>query len=114
MVAGGLWVLLVTTSMYLLALGVASLTGSRTAAVGLVLAWQFVLSPLLVGISGLGVIRQGIQTASLGRFIPAGLQSGSSDPVSSTMSVGIAALVIVAWAIIPLAAGAWRTKARDA
>ena len=114
MMAGGIWVLLVTTSMYLLALGVASLTGSRTAAVGLVLAWQFVLSPLVLGISGLGVIREGIQTAALGRFIPAGLQSGSSDPVSSTMSVGIAALVIVAWAVIPLAAGAWRTKTRDA
>jgi ABC-type transport system involved in multi-copper enzyme maturation permease subunit len=114
MVAGGVWVLLVTASMYLLAVGVASVTGSRTAAVGLVLAWQFVLSPLLLQIAGLGVIRQGIQMAALGRFIPAGLQAGSSDPVSSTMPVTIAALVIAAWAIIPLAAGAWRTKTRDA
>jgi hypothetical protein len=114
MVAGGMWVLLVTTSMYLLALGVASLTGSRTAAVGQVLAWQFVLSPLLLQVAGLGVIRQGIQMAALGRFIPAGLQSGSSDPVGSTMSVGVAGLVIAAWAVIPLAAGAWRTRIRDA
>jgi hypothetical protein len=114
MAAGGAWVLIVTTSMYVLTLGVASLTGSRTAAVGQVFAWQFVLSPLLLQVSGLGVIRQGIQMAALGRFIPAGLQSGSSDPVSSTMSVGVAALVITAWAVIPLAAGAWRTKARDA
>jgi len=30
------------------------------------------------------------------------------------MSIAVAAVVIAAWAIIPLAAGAWRTKTRDA
>jgi hypothetical protein len=30
------------------------------------------------------------------------------------MSLGVAVLVLVAWAAVPLAAGAWRTKTRDA
>jgi len=115
MVQGGAWVLLATTVVYLIALGLASLAGSRSATVGIVLAWQLAVTPLALGAAKLGVLREGLLTAALDRVIPAGLLPGARpDPVSPTMSLAVAAVVIAAWAIIPLAAGAWRTKTRDA
>jgi hypothetical protein len=114
MIAGGAWVLLTTMCMYLLAVGLASATGSRTATVIPILLWQFFLSSVLVGMPGLGVLRQGLQMVALTRLIPGGLQSGPSDTLISSMSLGVAAAVLVAWAIVPLALGAWRTVARDA
>ena len=115
MVQGGAWVLLATTVVYLIALGLASLAGSRSATVGIVLAWQVAVTPLALGAAKLGVLREGLLTAALDRVIPAGLLTGARpDPVSPTMSIAVAAVVIAAWAIIPLAAGAWRTKTRDA
>ena len=115
MVQGGAWVLLATTVVYLIALGLASLAGSRSATVGIVLAWQLAVTPLALGAAKLGVLREGLLTAALDRVIPAGLLTGARpDPVSPTMSIAVAAVVIAAWAIIPLAAGAWRTTARDA
>ena len=115
MVQGGVWVLLATTVVYLIALGLASLAGSRSATVGIVLAWQLAVTPLALGAAKLGVLREGLLTAALDRVIPAGLLPGARpDPVSPTMSIAVAAVVIAAWAIIPLVAGAWRTKTRDA
>jgi hypothetical protein len=114
MIAGGAWVLLTTTSMYLLAVGLASATGSRTGTVIPILLWQFFLSSVLVGMPGLGVLRQGLQMVALTRLIPGGLQSGPSDTLISSVSVGVAATVLVAWAVVPLALGAWRTVAREA
>jgi ABC-type transport system involved in multi-copper enzyme maturation permease subunit len=114
MLQGGGWVLLATTSMYLMALGVASLTGLRSTTIGVLLAWQFVVSQLLLQISALGAARQVIQMGALTRLIPDGLLSSPRDPVSATMSAGVAFLVVVAWAALPLAAGAWRTETRDA
>lgn len=115
MVQGAAWTLLAVTVVYLVALGLASLTGSQAATVAIVLAWQFAATPLALGAAKLGVVREGLLTAALDRVIPAGLLPGARpDPVSPTMSVTVAAVVIAAWAVIPLAAGAWRTTTRDA
>jgi hypothetical protein len=98
-----------------MALGLASLAGSRSATVAVLLAWQFAVTPLALAVSNLGVLREGLLTAGLDRIIPAGLLPGARpDPVSPHMSVTVAAAVIAAWAVVPLAAGAWRTRARDA
>jgi hypothetical protein len=114
MIQGAGWVFLATTSIYLLALGVASLNSSRSTTIGIVLAWLFVVTPLLLQIPDLGAARQALQMAALTRFIPAGLQEQPPDSVIASMSVGMAILVVAAWAAIPLAAGAWRTRTRDA
>jgi hypothetical protein len=114
MLAGSAWVVLATTSNFLLALAVASLTGSRSAAVGQVFAWQFIVSQLLVQITALGAWRQLIQMEALTRLMPAALRQGSGDPVIPAMSVGVAILVVVAWAVVPLALAARRTATRDA
>jgi ABC-type transport system involved in multi-copper enzyme maturation permease subunit len=113
LVAGGAWVLTAITANYLLALGIAAMSGSRTTAVGVVLAWQFVVSQLLVGIAVLGSARRLIELAALTRLIPPSLGT-ASDPVSASMSFGMAALVVVAWSVVALALGAWRTVRLDA
>jgi len=115
MAQGGGWVLLAVTVAYLAGLGLAALAGSRSTTVGILLAWQFAVTPLALAVSKLGVLREGLLTAGLDRLIPAGLLSGARpDPVSTTMSAAVAAAVIAGWALIPLAAGAWRTSTRDA
>jgi hypothetical protein len=115
MIEGGLWVLLATAVSYLMALGLASLAGTRSATVGILLAWQFAVTPLALGVAKLGVLREGLLTAGLDRMIPAGLLPGARpDPVSPHMSIMLAVTVIAAWAVVPLVAGAWRTCTRDA
>ena len=115
MVQGGAWTLLAVTIVYLIALGLASLSGSRSATVAIVLTWQFAVTTLALDTAKLGVLREGLLTAALDRLLPAGLLPGAPpNPVSPTMSVTLTAVVIAAWAVIPLAAGAWRTTVRDA
>jgi hypothetical protein len=114
MIRGGGWVFLAATSIYLLAVGVASLTASRSTTIGIVLAWLFVVTQLLLQFTGLGVARQALQMVALTRLIPAGLQEEATDPLIASMSVGMAILVIAAWSVIALAGGAWRTRTRDA
>ena len=115
MIEGGLWVLLATAVSYLMALGLASLAGTRSATVGILLAWQFAVTPLALGVAKLGVLREGLLTAGLDRMIPAGLLPGARpDPVSPHMSIMLTVTVIAAWAVVPLVAGAWRTCTRDA
>jgi len=115
MIEGGLWVLLATAVSYLMALGLASLAGTRSATVAILLAWQFAVTPLALGVAKLGVLREGLLTAGLDRMIPAGLLPGARpDPVSPHMSIMLTVTVIAAWAVVPLVAGAWRTCTRDA
>lgn len=111
---GGAWVLLATTSTFLLSVGLASLTGSRSTTVGILLAWQLAVAQLLLQITALGGARQAIQPAAISRLMPAGLVEGQSDPVSGSMTLVVAIIVVAAWAVIPLVAGAWRTRSRDA
>ena len=55
-------------------------------------------------------LRDGLLGAATYRLAPAALFNGTVVP----MSLLAAALVIVAWIAIPLAAGGWRTYTRDA
>jgi hypothetical protein len=97
------WVALVTTLAFLLALGVSSLLDSRATAIGILLAWQLAVAPLLLQSGKLDPLLLG---AALKRLEP-GAASGS---ISLTTAIAL----IGAWTIVPLAAGAWRTHTRDA
>ena len=97
------WVGLVTTLAFLLALGVSSLLDSRATSIGVLLAWQLAVAPLLLQTGKLDPVLLG---AALKRIEPG---NGSTSITLTTAIVSI-----VAWAIAPLAAGAWRTKTRDA
>jgi hypothetical protein len=97
------WVGLVTTVGFGLALGVSSLLGSRASSVGVLLAWQLAVAPLLLQTGKLDPVLLG---AALKRLEP-----GAG---SASISLSTAIALIVAWTVVPLAAGAWRTQTRDA
>jgi hypothetical protein len=111
LVESGGWLLLVTALSYTLALGVSSAVDSRGTSIALLLAWWFVVMPLLLGLQGLGRLREALLYAALDRIAPAALFDG--DPTAPT-SLAVAVVVIVLWTIVPLALGARRTCTRDA
>jgi hypothetical protein len=105
------WLGLVSGLSLVLALGVSSALGSRGTTIGIVLGWQVVAAPMLLQIGALGSLREGLLGAATERLEPAALfEGGTTVP----MSLSAAVLVIVAWTVIPLAIGAWRTCTRDA
>jgi hypothetical protein len=105
------WLGLVTGLSLVLALGVSSVFGSRATTIGIVLGWQIVATPVLLEIGALGSFREGLLGAATARLEPASLFEGG---VPVPMSVSAAIAVIVAWTVVSLAAGAWRTCTRDA
>jgi hypothetical protein len=107
----GAWLGLVIGLSLVFALGVSSLLGSRGTTIGIVLGWQIIALPALIQIGALGSLREGLLNVATDRLAPAALFEGA--PTVST-SLPTAALVILAWTVIPLAAGAWRTYTRDA
>src|SRR5205823_6384468 len=80
--------------------------------IGIIFAWQIVVTPLLLPIKALGSSREGLLGAATDRLKPSGLLNQPTTEIA--MTIAVAAVVIVAWAILPLALGAWRTATRDA
>jgi ABC-2 family transporter protein len=105
------WLALVTGLALVLALGIASLVGSRGTTIGVVIGWQIAAVPLLLQIKVLGTFREALPGAANARLAPAALFDGTN---SLAMSLPAAVLVIAAWTVVPLALGAWRTVTRDA
>ena len=105
------WLALSTAVAMVLALGVASLVGSRGTSIGILVGWWIAAMPILQAMGVLGSLRQGIVGAAIDRIGPVPLVP--SDPAVS-MSVLAAIAVLVAWAAVPLGIGAWRTVTRDA
>jgi hypothetical protein len=97
------WVGLALTLPFLLALGVSSLLDSRATAIGVLLAWQLAVAPLL------------LQSGKLdGVLLGAALKRLEPRAADASISFMTAILLIVVWTLVPLAAGAWRTHTRDA
>jgi hypothetical protein len=90
-VASGAYIVLVPTMIFLLALGTAALVGSRSAAITGLLAWQFLVSPLLLGAGFLGVFREGFLIAATERLRP----STIGEPTELPMSIGAAVITLV-------------------
>jgi hypothetical protein len=105
------WLALATGLSLVLALGVSSLLGSRGTSMGILLGWQVVAMPLLLQIGPLGSLRDGLALAAEEQLIPRAVLEG--DPTVS-MSLMAAVVVLLAWTVVPLALGAWRTSTRDA
>jgi ABC-type transport system involved in multi-copper enzyme maturation permease subunit len=112
----GLWAVMVTCIALCAAMGVAALIGSRGIAIGVLLGWQLAATPLLLNISQLGVTREAILTTATTRVSPLSGPSGPGGDAANALHVSLAAAiaVLLAWIIVPLAAGSWRTNARDA
>lgn len=103
------WLALWAAVSLVLALGVSSLVGSRGTSIGILLGWSLVAMPLLVGFGALGSLREGLLGAAVERLRPETL---GQDAVP--MSLEAAVVVLLAWTLVPLALGAWRTCKRDA
>jgi hypothetical protein len=104
------WLALANSVVCVVAIGVASLTGSRPGTITALIGWQLVLSPLLVQATKLGSVRSGLLDGVM-LFLKPGPASGAP---TITMSVAVAVLVLAAWVLALPALGAWRTRTRDA
>lgn len=104
------WLTLANSVVCVIAIGVASLTGSRPGTITALIGWQLVLSPLLVQSTGLGSLRNGLLDGVMLFFKP-GPASGAP---TMTMSVAVALAVLGAWLLALPALGAWRMRTRDA
>jgi ABC-type transport system involved in multi-copper enzyme maturation permease subunit len=112
LVESGIYLVAEVAFGFVLALGLASLLGSRAQTIGILLAFFLALTPLLISIKFLGTSRDAIPGAAFERLSPhAILDSGRPQVV---MSHAAAVVVLVLWAGIALAIGGWRTATRDA
>jgi hypothetical protein len=105
------WLALSTAVAMVLALGVASLVGSRGTSIGILLGFWIVAMPVLKAMGLLGSLREGVVGVAIDRIGPVPLVP--PDP-TVPMSVAAAVTVLLAWAAVPLAVGAWRTATQDA
>ena len=112
LVESGLFLLAEVAFGYVLALGLASLIGSRAQTIGILLAFRLALTPLLLSITFLGSSREAIPGAAFDRVSPHALLDNGHLQVG--MSLAAAIVVLALWTGIALALGGWRTATRDA
>lgn len=105
----GLGVGLSTTLDVVLAVGLSALLGSRSVTIGVLLGWELAFSRLLEHMTSLGAARQLPASSAVDRILPA-----MGGPRVVPMSLVVAALVLIGWALVASAAGAWKTVTRDA
>jgi hypothetical protein len=104
--------LLATGVLCVISVGFAAFTTSRAGAIVTLIAWQIVASPLIAHISSLGSARKAILSQAITHFSPVSVEGRHGATVA--MSQGTALLVVVAWLVVFLALGAWRTRTIDA
>jgi hypothetical protein len=93
-----------------ISVGFASLTTSRAASITALIGWLLVVSPVLSNISSLGSARKGLLEQGLLHFSPMTLRDhGSTLPLST----GLALTVTLAWLVVFIGLGAWRTRTMD-
>jgi ABC-type transport system involved in multi-copper enzyme maturation permease subunit len=114
LVLTGLWTLVEVAVFYLLSVAVAALLGSRSYAIGVVLAFRLAVAPLVTSISALGFARELMPTAALQTLTPAGLGDAARQGPAVGMSIGAVAAVLVVWTVAALVLAGWRDVTRDA
>jgi hypothetical protein len=92
----------------ILAVGLASFASARVV-VGVLIAWNVIVGPLLLQIGSLGGARRAIDLAAIDHFGPS---QYVNDDVA--MSTATAVLVLLVWIALFSSAGRWWTKRRDA
>jgi len=104
------WSALANGVVCIVAVGLASLIGSRPATITALVGWQLVASPMLLQSGSLGRAREVLLDGAFSQIKP-GLRGG--EPVLG-MSIAAVVISIVLWIVIASAAGAWRTATEDA
>jgi ABC-type transport system involved in multi-copper enzyme maturation permease subunit len=113
LVESGLWFLLYMTAMFLLALGVSSVLGSRATTIGILAGLQLLVTPLVQGIHHPGAGAESVLGIALWQLAPKELQNGAPSG-DLHMSLAAIATVLVAWTAAAVGAGLYRTMKRDA
>ena len=103
------YTLAITVVNVIVAIGLAAFASSRVV-VGVLIAWNAIVSHLLMQISSLGSARKLIDVAAAEHFLPPMKDSGNTI----TMSAVTAVLVLLGWALVFTRAGRWWTIRRDA
>lgn len=112
MIESGLWLELDLTAMFLLALGLASLLGSRTTTLGILAGLQLLVTPVVQSLHNPGVGAEAVLGLVLWRLAPDELLNGAPGHVG--MSLTAAVCVLAVWMVLAPGLGAWRTITRDA
>jgi ABC-type transport system involved in multi-copper enzyme maturation permease subunit len=105
--------LLSTGVICVVAVGFSSLTGSRPAALTVLIGWQLVASPVLANISSLGSSRKLVLSQAIVHFSPVSTGDRGGRGATVTMSSATAIFVIAVWIMMFAALGAWRTRTMD-
>ncbi|HEX4010195.1 MAG TPA: hypothetical protein VHX62_09310 [Solirubrobacteraceae bacterium] len=106
---GAGWLALADLAVVAFAVGIGSLTGSRAVTLTAVIGWVAIATNILLSVSFLGSLRDGLLTPALTQLAPlADLHRTVS------MATGVAVIVTLAWIVIPALLGAWRTQTLDA
>jgi hypothetical protein len=127
MTEAGLWIELEAAVGFILGLGLASLMGQRTVPVILLIMFQMILTPILVGpgITHLQDLQHSFVGLAVAHLEPSGLPvaiglpgvtGGVGSPGSTRLpeSATEAVCVIIAWLAAWTILGAWRMTTRDA
>jgi ABC-type transport system involved in multi-copper enzyme maturation permease subunit len=104
------WVALANGAVCVVAVGLASLIGSRPATITSLIGWQLVASPLLLQSGSLGSVREALLDGAFSQIKP-GVRGG--EPVVD-MTIAAVVVTILLWTVIATAVGAWRTATQDA
>jgi hypothetical protein len=91
----------------LLGLGLGAVTNRAGTVIGVLLAAELAVTPILEHVTALRSARELVPQLAVDHFQP-------GDPQFPGMSGVIAAAVVAAWALALVAAGAWRTRTQDA
>src|SRR5262249_43294080 len=107
------WLLFDIAFYFAVALGLASLLGSRTQTIAIMLGWRLAVMPLLLSIKALGVGRDALPQAAFEHLAPGGIAGSVQQAGSVSMTSATAVVVLLAWTAVALALGAWRAATRD-
>jgi len=112
---GLLFTLFSTGIICVVAVGFASLVGSRPAALTVLIGWQLIASRILENIESLGGSRKLILSQAVAHFSPIfiGDHHGPRGGATVTMSTATAVIVSLLWIAVFCALGAWRTRRMD-
>lgn len=114
LVVTGLWTVLNVGVFYILSVAIASLLGSRSYAIGIILALRFALTPIIASISALGVVRELIPGIAIESITPAALANSARMAPHVPASSSAVAAVLLVWTIVAVVAGGWRDVTKDA
>jgi len=110
-IKAGLYVLFSASIVYVIALGLGSLVGSRAATISILIAYLLPVQAILRNITVLGRARDGLLSIAVERISP--LPPPDPHDVVS-MSRATSLIVLALWVAIFGGLGLWRTRTRDA